>query len=62
MASRKLIVVAYFGWVMLGLSLLMFALTYYGVGPDWVPLVAVFFSSDRPSMVVESVPRASRTI
>jgi len=42
MASRKLTAIKCCGWVMLGSSLLVFALSYYGIGPDFAPLIAVF--------------------
>jgi hypothetical protein len=41
MASRKLTAINCSGWVLLGSSLLAFALSYYRVGPDWMPLIAV---------------------
>jgi hypothetical protein len=42
MMSRKLLVVKCFGWAMFGVSLLLFTLGYHSVGPDWLPLIAVF--------------------
>jgi hypothetical protein len=42
MGSRKLAATYIFGWSMLGASALSFAFLYYGIGPDWTPLVAVF--------------------
>jgi hypothetical protein len=41
MASHKLRRIKCIGSVLLGLSLLVFVLSYYGVGPDWSPLIAV---------------------
>lgn len=41
MASRKLTVIKCIGWVLLGSSLLAFALSYHGIGSDWMPLIAV---------------------
>jgi hypothetical protein len=41
MASRKLTAVKCCGWVMIGTSVLLFALSYRGIGPDSAPLIAV---------------------
>ena len=41
MASRKLTAIKYSGLVLFGSSLIVFAMSYYSVGPDWVPLIAV---------------------
>ena len=39
--SRKLTAVNLSGLLLFGSSLLVFALSYYGIGPDWSPLIAV---------------------
>lgn len=43
MAQGKLTAIKCCGWAMLGSSLLLFVLSYYSIGPDWTPLIAVLF-------------------
>jgi hypothetical protein len=43
MTMGKSTAILYLGWILLGCSVPLFALSYYGIGPDKLPLLAIAF-------------------
>ena len=61
-SAAVLLTAKWCGWVLLGSSILLFVLSWYGIGPNSAPLISVFLLVVGILWLVKAVPTFRRQI